>query len=509
MKSDEIKAHANRRSLDTGDWFCIGIGVVLISFAISNVSLWIDEGYSGMLASKPSIGAWAHALNALTGSDSQLPGYYLYLWIWSRLFGFSGLSIRLANLPWIVIFVISIAWASKSLLNVRKVWLIACLSPFIWFYANEARPYLMIIAVSMALLSASLAYVGHPGEPRRLPWFVVGAVLLLWFTHMLAITILPSLLILLVLLLPKPLPLDRLAKDWGRPILTLLPLYLLLAGYYAYTLTSKRGGVLEKPGLGNLAFAMYEFLGFDGLGPPRSLLRTGTLHSFFPYGGTVSLGIVAAAVVIWVAASQWLRSGDRGERSALLLSFGFGLILIFALAYLAHFRVLGRHMAVFFPFFLLLLLTALFPKDGSGSRTVATVALLMVAIAWSVSDARQRLLPKYQKDDYRDAVATARAFQKSGYEVLWLADVATARYYGLETTRALQQSVASDDLVAAGGDCYPEHLRVELQKHSKFLVVFTDRQSYDPTGQCRRILALRAGQHVANFNDFEIWRLGP
>ena len=484
------------------------LGTLVIACGISNASLWIDEGYSGMLAAQPGLRAWGHALNALTGSDSQLPGYYLYLWIWSRVFGWGGLALRLANIPWIALLAASLAWASKYLLHARRYWLVVCLSPFLWYYANEARPYFMIMALSMAALTAVLAYLRDPDYFHRLPWLAVLLVLLLWFTHMLAITVVPSLLLVIIMLSPKPLPMARLVKDWRAPVLTLLPLYLVLASYYLYTLTGGRGGVREKPGLGNLAFAIYEFLGFDGLGPPRSLLRDEGLRSVGPYLGVLALGVVAVSLVTWVALSSWRRSAERRAPAALLFSLAFGVVLIFALSYAAHFRLLGRHIAVFFSFLVLLSLAALPLNGGTRSRTAAAVALSILAIAWTVSDARARLLPKYQKDDYRDAVAIARASQRDGYQVLWLADIVTANYYGLSTTRSLQQpGLTQNSTAASSGDCSAANLMAELQKHRRFVAVLTDRPSYDPSGQCRKIIESLPGQHVTNLNDFEIWRI--
>jgi hypothetical protein len=117
-------------------------------------------------------------------------------------------------------------------------------------------------------------------------------------------------------------------------------------------------------------------------------------------------------------------------------------------------------------------------------------------------------MAKYQKDDYRDAVAIALAAQRDGYEVLWLADPVTAKYYGLPTKEVIQPSGRSELLTDAGPtSCTPGRLQTELNQHKKILAVITDREFYDKTGQCRQMIQSAAGRHVASLVAFEIWRI--
>jgi hypothetical protein len=460
-----------------------------------------------MMASQPTLAVWAHTLNNQQGSDSQMPGYYLYLWSWARLFGIGGLALRLSNLPWLVLFMGSLAWTSNHVLKVRRAWLPICVSPFLWAYTNEARPYLLIMALSMTAVGGVLGYLWNARSARRLPWIAVSVILVLWFIHMLTITLVPSLAILAWFLLPRPLPVARLLKDWRKPLLTLLPLYLALAAYFAFTIASGRGGQREKPGISNLAFALYEFLGMDGLGPPRDMLRVGGLRSFLPYLGWVALGVIALAVVAWVATVQWKQPGEKALKTALLWSLCSGLLLLLALSYAAGFRLVGRHASVFFPLFAILLLVAMLPA-GSTSAKPATAALAILALAWFVSDVRERLLPKYQKDDYRDAVVLARAAQQEGYEVLWLADPVTARYYGLPLKETLTSSGHSDlSTDHFPTKCVPKAVQEELDQHRKIFAVLTDRPYFDDAGECRRMIEAAPGQQLPSLLAFDLWRV--
>jgi hypothetical protein len=89
-------------------------------------------------------------------------------------------------------------------------------------------------------------------------------------------------------------------------------------------------------------------------------------------------------------------------------------------------------MAVFFPLLLLIVMFWLAgtPSERAG-RSVGGVTLVL-ALAWSISDARMVLLSQYKKDDYRGAASIALQKAKTtGAEILWAADPHAAHYYGI------------------------------------------------------------------------------
>jgi hypothetical protein len=437
-----------------------------------------------------------------------MPGYQLYLWAWSRIFGLSEWALRLANLPWALLFTAALAWGSERLLQMRRVWLIVCLSPFLWFYMNEARPYAMMIGLSMATTVAVLAYAQDPSRYRRAPWWAVLSLLVLWSVHMLAITLLPSLLLLLYLL--RATPIKAMLRQWTAPILVALPFYLMLGFYYLHTLRRGNGGKIETPGLSNLGFALYEFLGFGGLGPPRAMLRLHpSLHTLLPYLPTVTLGLLACAMLVLAFVQESRTPAERRILKGLGISFALGIMITFALAYAVHLSLLGRHLAVFPPLLAFLLLAGLPRSADPRMRRVAVSALLGLCLAWGASDFKQRMLPNYHKDDYRSASTLAEHALANGQSVLWVADRETAQYYGLQTTLGLEKGdlVPSQPMVAISGVCSPARFQEALASQQKAVVLITDREFFDPHGNCRALLESVNGAQIASYPDFEAWQV--
>jgi len=281
--------------------------------------------------------------------------------------------------------------------------------------------------------------------------------------------------------------------------------------YYLRTLANGKGGIIEKPGLPNLVFAMYELLGFGGLGPPRNVLRQSpSFHTLLPYLPSLGLGVLALGIVALAILLHLRHSNERRAVFGSFIAFAAGLLFTFALSYAAHFRLLGRHVATFLPLLALLLLTGLL-SDSSWQRSkFVPCVLLLLAVAWSVSDFRQRLLPSYEKDDYRDAAALANVALMRGEPVLWIADRETANYYGLRTTDVLKPGniTAPDSMAAVSGVCSPGWFQQSLQDHGAVLVVMSDKPDlFDRDGNCRKTLDSLSNEHVASFSAFDAWQV--
>jgi hypothetical protein len=489
-------------------WVLVVIGTSLLALGVSGESLWVDEGYSAKLAMQPTLMLWARTLQSILGSEPQMPGYQLYLWGWTRIFGMSEWAMRFANLPWALLFTAMLAWASERLLHVRRLWLVICLSPFLWFYMNEARPYAMMLGLSMATTAAVLSYAREPEHFRFASWWTMISLLVLWATHMLAITLVPSLLVLLYLL--HPVSFKSFIRQWLWPVLATLPFYLLLALYYLRTVAGGKGGNIEKPGLSNLVFSLYEFLGFGGLGPPRTDLRLHpNLHTLLPYLPTLTLGVLAFVLLGAAIILRVRHSSDQRTVFGLAIAFVVGVLVTFGLAYAAHFRLLGRHLAVFPPLLAFLLIAALRPVRNQRQQVPVFGFLLLLAAIWLCSDFKQRVLPNYRKDDYRSAVALARNTLEKGELVLWLADRETAKYYGLTTTEGLEKGSLSPGrpMEAVSGVCSPARLERSLSSGKPVLIVITDREHFDPAGNCREIVNSLNSAHVASYPNFDVWQV--
>lgn len=419
----------------------------LLSLAITRQSLWMDEGFTVWFASPKSIGSFFSTLLGSRGApgDPQMVFYLLYMWCWVKVWGASEVALRAANIPFAILLLGAAGWASRTLFRRPNAWLILCLSPFVWFYMNEARPYIAVMAFATIAIVAELAYLLHPASYRVFaPWCCLTALFLCAASHILGVFLIPSLITLVVISTwNQPAFRKAFLRDWSPALLSFLPAFLALGAFFLWT---SRFGVNMKradPGIANLAFVFYEFCGFAGLGPPRNELRENPhVYALVSYWPWLLIGVMAAVTVAYVL----LRATPDRRSGALAISLLAGLSIAFMVAKIAHFQLLGRHVAVFFPLVFILLLSwspSLAPSKTR--RYLGALALTALGIAWGISDLRLVLLPQYQKESYRAAssISLERATQDGG-KILWAADSHTASYYGVRVVKLAPESVASE-----------------------------------------------------------------
>ncbi|MEX1010061.1 MAG: hypothetical protein WEC72_01825, partial [Chthoniobacterales bacterium] len=118
-------------------------------FAITTQSYWIDEALSLIVAMSSSPAeAWKY-MQAVSGSTLQMPVYQVYLYGWHKVFGGGEWAMRASNLPWFVLAQLAFL---VLLRHKPRLALLACLlaaiSPVLWMYLDETRPYLMQYAAA-------------------------------------------------------------------------------------------------------------------------------------------------------------------------------------------------------------------------------------------------------------------------------------------------------------------------------------------------------------------------
>jgi VanZ family protein len=234
------------------------------------------------------------------------------------------------------------------------------------------------------------------------------------------------------------------------------------------------------------------------------------LRVLFPYLPTLGLGALALGVVALLILLHTRHSKERQLVIGLSIALAAGILITFTLSYIAHFRLLGRHLSAFFPLFSILLLTGLLPDDNQRRNKFALGALLLLGVAWSVSDFRLRLFLSYEKDDYRDAAALAHNALVRGEPVLWRASGETANYYGLRTTEDTQTGSTArlGAMASVSGDCSLKWFEQSLKDHGEVLVVMSDKSDlFDQGGVCRKTLDSLSIEHVAIFPSFDVWQV--
>ena len=403
---------------------------VALGLAITRQSLWIDEGYTIWFAAHRSMSSFLSSLVGWT-DDAEMIFYLVYMWLWVKVWGTTEIALRASNIPFAMLLFGTEAWASWNLFRRPNAWIFFCLSPFIWFYLNEARPYVALMAFSTVAIVAVLAYLMEPARYRVVaPWFCLTALFLACGIHILAAFLFPSLLFMMAMAARGDMALRKsLLRDWSLSVFVFLPAFVALGTFYAWV---ERSGNLRtgRPGLVNLSFVFYEFMGFGGLGPPRNELRGNHhLQMFISYWPWLLVGISATLAVVFFLFVMRPTPVARKLVGSLLIGMG----IAFAVSWVAHLPLLGRHMAVFLPMLLMIPMVWTGPQRASLRLRYLSAAIgVTLAIAWGISDARLAFLHKYEKESYRAAssIAVERA-RLSGGEILWAADPKVAYYYGL------------------------------------------------------------------------------
>jgi uncharacterized membrane protein len=478
--------------------------------AITRQSLWIDEGFTLWFASHGSFQSFFKALVGTPGApgDPQFIFYLLHMWGWIKLFGASELSLRAANIPFAVIFIYTMIWASRRLFWHPSLWALFCLSPFFWFYLNEARPYLALMAFSSVASVSLLAYLNDPWRYRKsAPWLCLISLFLAWGTHILAMFLFPALLVLIATCIARDSELKTdFRRHWSRAALCCLPAFIALGSFYSWVSSYGVNKSNGNPGLGNLVFALYEFTGFAGLGPPRNEIRQNlNLDVFLPYWPLLLLGSIAlAAAVVFV-----FRSSPSKMARNLLLSIIVGLAAALTMSKMQHFQVLGRHLAVFFP--LLLMVFMLAPKNPPFmpkiSRKVA-IAAIALGLVWGISDLRLVFLSQYGKDSYKEASSIAMAqSRQEGAVILWAADPVIAKYYGLtvspDKSSAPAAAVDASSWSADRTNAYFTGLSRPM------ILVLSKPDLFDKNGAWRALIRGTEPPRIAELNAISIYEWQP
>lgn len=114
--------------------------IFLLSFLLRlialNQSLWLDEAITARVVKEYE---WTQIVSEFSPNDFHPPLYYLFMKIWSNVFGYSEISLRFPSIifslltGWVVYLIAGIWPATFFLFN-----------PLIVYYSQEARMYMMV-----------------------------------------------------------------------------------------------------------------------------------------------------------------------------------------------------------------------------------------------------------------------------------------------------------------------------------------------------------------------------
>lgn len=497
----------------------LAASAALAGFAITSQSYWIDEASSLIVAMAPNPAqAWKYAEMA-GGSAIQMPLYHVYLYAWHKVFGGSEWAMRASNIPWFLVaqlgFLIMLRDRPKLALTAC---LLAAVSPTIWMYLDETRPYIMQFAVSCWLVAAIARFScaapsnTSPSVPASKSdsfsaashdYFLFAAigctVLALSGSSLWGLVWAACFLAALVWLwISSP---ER-ALSNVKPLIplysVLLIAFILLIAYYAWTWTLADGSYYRADlSFLNLAYIAYDFLGFAGYGPGKLQLRSSGLSSIVrSLPALLPLAAVIAALFVLALSERPRHSLQRRTIFAWTLALVLPSAAVVVNLLGGSYRGLPHHFLPAFPAVVLglaAIICSAFAQKHSVWRAVA--ALLPLLWLGSALDLRWRDV--HAKDDYRTATKIAASALAESKEVWWAADAATAFIY--------LTPIAIEEIPGRAWAMQAPSWDSIRYKYPPRVIVISKPDIYDPQGAIARYAAENQFSPVVKLQAFTIF----
>lgn len=407
--------------------------VALIS--INNCSLWMDESSTAFLAHSTSLKDLIANMDEWHGSEKQMPGYILSIFMWDKVFGDSEYSLRCFNLlPWsfLIIYIIYIIRRDDIYDSIKNKYilllLLSTISPFILYNMNEARVNISIYVLGFITLSSAYLYRIYENKYEII--FFVSCLIIGFSYNMLFILILlPSLLIL------QKQTINIFLK---YRIVSLITIILLgIEGcYFLYTLLEGSGGMKERPSIINIGYTLYEFMGFGGMGIPKEEMRVSSdlLNDVLPYKETILLMFISYLML-------FIQNIKLIFKSKTTYIFIICLILFYIVSFFANFRFWGRHLFMFYPIFIYLLAESIISLYKRGN-ILSRITLGFVFISLIISSYRIVFNTDYKKEDIKLIVKQINKLS-TDYTIYWGEYELLANYYGLKNFKRINDYTPS------------------------------------------------------------------
>jgi 4-amino-4-deoxy-L-arabinose transferase-like glycosyltransferase len=160
------------RAVSTEVWILlalIALAAVIRIVTLDNQSLWADEALTSYEAGLP-FGAMLHTVAHV---ETTPPLYFVIVWAWTRIFGPGAVALRSVSAI-AGVAVVPIAYACTRELVSRRAGLIAAalaaVNPFMVWYSQEARAYMLLTALTGASFLFFARALRDPSR-RNLVWW--------------------------------------------------------------------------------------------------------------------------------------------------------------------------------------------------------------------------------------------------------------------------------------------------------------------------------------------------
>ena len=484
-------------------WLWLPLALLLLPLAITNDSLWLDEGDTAMYVLQPDFHAWCDRLLHDGQADCQMPLALLCSWVTGKLWGTQEWQLRALNLLWGALALAGMQRVGRRL-QIPWLPLLLAVQPYFWFYLNEARPYALQLAGGAWLLAALVEFYFARAGGVVWAWLLAGAGFFLFCGTLLA---------------PLPVAATICAGGWlawrsgwrpSRKAVTILlgglAACLPVAAYYLTTLLrGARGAQVWQVDLKFLAYVIYEFTGLGGLGLTQDQIRQlahapHLLANLASHAGQLLLPVVLLGLLCAVLYLGLRRGSFPVDFRRLIPGLGLvlgitgGVLVVGSLLLQKAFW--ARHYAPVFPFYVALLglgLTGLWTLSRHWLRAVPV--LLWGLLIWSALS--YRFNPALGKEDYRSAAQFARQALAENKSVWWLAGGYAARFYGLDYSEAGPEPGQVFTAYASKSDLPTLAL--------PDVVVYSRPDVHDPAQTVEKIMVRNHYRIAAGYQGIVIW----
>ena len=476
------------------------VSVLILILSVKNSSIWIDEGqtYSVIHAS------WNEFLNSVLfrgDAVSGMPLFFLFEFLWCRIFGFGEFAMRSINLLMIPPLLIGAGKLLKS--KDLPQWMVVffAVNPVLLFYMNEARPYVATFVCGLWCF-LFLLRGGEKGMSQRdAVWFFfcfwIGCALHMMFVFMGAAY-------LSVLIWMKYKGVLRFREHilvWAWWITA----FLLLGAHYIRFMLNAPEVNAEKPvALQSILQIFYSFSGLSGLGWSRNALRCMDFDLTVRIVAGTSLYILSAMAVAVCCIRRKILLNPRVLlptvciASSLLLAIVSNIVL--------RTRFWERHVIYLLPGCILVVAMVCrelwLPPRMPAARTfsICLGALLIISGIDII------VMDYYMKDDYRGTAELSRSFNAD--HILFQGDAITFRYYGLEGAWAETEAKIEDEPLAGNVNisiASPDMMRVLARRlNGRSIVVLSEKDEFDKYGFYKRSSGMKDAVNLESFLIFPV-----
>jgi hypothetical protein len=488
------------------------IACLLGILAINRQSFWLDEFGTWMGTRPVGFIPWLDNFIHWNSSDAQIPLYHFYMWLWSHISPQSEIAWRWSNIPWLILAFYPLLRAPVATSAIRlthTMLLVLILHPLIWYYTNELRPYVALIAGTML---TGVGYLGQcfPSDQRReleiSRNFIICGISLMAATSALgAIWTLPFIVLSLWIMYRANGP--TLGFSRQNMLVFFICCLILVPIVWQYAATFMRGITAAPHGhkIGNFLFGFYEIFGVSGLGPGRDDLRLAVTSALTPYAAPLLLYTVLTGSSAGYGAFKLFQRHRAFFVSFACLTF-LSLAILFTLGAVKHWRVVGRHMIPLLFFFTLITAQGIISLCNDGEKKLRinvkkllSILTLFGLLASSVSIAFSE---RHEREMYRNAAALAKKMMARNGIVWWFADGTATSYY------RLGPHIVNTCIDAKPGSLVLIMHPGQLENCPAPEAALMSRpDTYDTKGLGRRVLESKGLKKQKNFQGFEYWKI--